>query len=217
MKREVPRYAEAEDDCRDAAELLGAAAPGTVDDKLRLLGVALLSRGVDAAAAAALAAAAAPGEGQDAARLSRGVAALEALAKRRAGSTETTPAPESGGQEEVGFASVLATAQAGAKTVAATAVAGAARLLSKGAAVRAPIVLANLFEARPGTEHDRWLELDAKVGPSFYANAGAAAPKLAAADVPLDAVVFSVGAGSRVRRADFFLEKRGATPRPRQP
>ena len=59
-------------------------------------------------------------------------------------------------------------------------------------AVRA---VGNLFEARPGTEHDTWLELDAKVGPAAYAT-DAAPPKLPAAETPLHAIVFHVGAGS---------------------
>ena len=39
------------------------------------------------------------------------------------------------------------------------------------------------------------MELDAKVGPAAYAT-DAAPPKLPAAETPLDAIVFHVGAGS---------------------
>ena len=80
-------------------------------------------------------------------------------------------------------------------TVAAAAASKVGSLLSRASALQAVRAVGNLFEARPGTEHDSWLELDAKVGPAAYAT-DAAPPKLPAAETPLDAIVFHVGAGS---------------------
>ena len=194
VAREVPRYAEAEEPRAAAADvegLLGEGAKGTVDDKLRLLGVAGLQGGLDDDAFAALAAAAGCAEGPDRARLARGVAAIGEARKLAA----AAPAPVAEAADDEGLASVLAKAQAGAKTVAAAAASKVGSLLSRASALQAVRAVGNLFEARPGTEHDTWLELDAKVGPAAYAT-DAAPPKLPAAETPLDAIVFHVGAGS---------------------
>ena len=128
--------------------------------------------------------------GPDRARPARGVAAI---GKR--GSPASRRRARAEAADDEGLASVLAKAQAGAKTVAAAAASKVGSLLSRASALQAVRAVGNLFEARPGTEHDTWLELDAKVGPAAYAT-DAAPPKLPAAETPLDAIVFHVGAGS---------------------
>lgn len=67
--------------------------------------------------------------------------------------------------------------------------------LFKSGDMYAPKVLRNLLEARPNTEHATWLELDAKLGPEYYAKAEKEGARLPNAEVPLDAIVFVVGAG----------------------
>lgn len=194
VQREVPRYADAEEPraaTADVEGLLGAAGKGTVDDKLRLLGVVALQGGLDDDGFAALASMTQCGEGQDGARLARGVAAIGGARKLAAGA----PAPVAEVNDDEGLAGVLAKAQAGAMKVGAAAASKVGNLLSRASSLQAVRAVGNLMEARPGTEHDSWLELDAKVGPAAYAT-DAAPPKLPASEVPLDAIVFHVGAGS---------------------
>ena len=191
VAREVPRYCEAEDARAAAdqlAELLGPAGKGSANDKLRLYAYHALEADADDARVAELRAAL----GDDPA-LARGLAGID-YARGLGGAHAAGPAREAPpAADDDAFKALLQKAHAGTKHLVTKAAKNVGNLF-KSSETYAAKVLSNLFEARPNTEHDSWLELDAKLAPSYYASGKAGGPG-AAADAPLDAIVFVVGPG----------------------
>ncbi|KAJ1463105.1 Sec1-like protein [Pelagophyceae sp. CCMP2097] len=198
VAREVPRYYEAEEAADDAAldGLLGVAGKGAVNDKLRLLLVRGVAADDDAFADLARRVGVAPA---DAAQLRAGLAAVahaRALARRYRGLP--TGAGKAGDAQAVAanpkFANFLATAQAGTASLLDKAAKNALRLLAASASPGGLVtkVLTNLFEARPGSEHETYLYLDPKAA---RGSGGFVVDEPPAKCAALGAVVFVVGGG----------------------